>query len=168
MSSRTGLHSMHFGHLTPHHASIVAIRGRAYCGKFLDYSRFPRIVLPHAPDDRQIMALFDEYQSNENAKHVLRALKENARQGFRKGSLPPIGYRVVAAEQRGAKIKKNLEIDSLHADTIRLIYRLVLEGDGRSGPMGVKNIAAHLNRHRIFAHCRNRHARGDLHDRAKR
>ena len=46
---------------------------------------------------RQIMALFDEYQSKENAKHVLRALKENARQGFWNGSLPPIGYRVVAA-----------------------------------------------------------------------
>ncbi|TDX67073.1 resolvase-like protein [Methylosinus sp. sav-2] len=29
---------------------------------------------------RQIMALFDEYQSKENAKHVMRALKENARQ----------------------------------------------------------------------------------------
>jgi len=65
---------------------------------------------------RQIMALFDEYQSKENAKHVLRALKENARQGFWNGSLPPIGYRVVAAEQRGAKIKKKLEIDPLHAD----------------------------------------------------
>jgi hypothetical protein len=30
---------------------------------------------------RQIMALFDEYQSKENAKHTLRAMKENARQG---------------------------------------------------------------------------------------
>ncbi|MEN3375333.1 MAG: hypothetical protein V7604_688 [Hyphomicrobiales bacterium] len=29
---------------------------------------------------RQIMALFDEYQSKENAKHTLRAMKENARQ----------------------------------------------------------------------------------------
>ena len=28
---------------------------------------------------RQIMALFDEYQSKENAKHVMRALKESAR-----------------------------------------------------------------------------------------
>jgi hypothetical protein len=62
---------------------------------------------------RQIMALFDEYQSKENAKHVLRALKENARQGFWNGSLPPIGYRVVAAEQRGAKTKKKLEIDPI-------------------------------------------------------
>ena len=73
---------------------------------------------------RQIMALFDEYQSKENAKHVLRALKENARQGFWNGTLPPIGYRVVAAEQRGGKVKKKLEIDPLHAQlrgAIRLI-----------------------------------------------
>lgn len=34
---------------------------------------------------RQIMTLFDEYQSKENAKHVLRAQKENARQGFWNG-----------------------------------------------------------------------------------
>jgi site-specific DNA recombinase len=94
----------------------------------------------------QIMALFDEYQWKENAKHVLRAQKENARQGFWNGSLPPIGYRVVAAETRGAKVKKKLEIDPLHADTVRLIYRLALDGDGGSGPMGVKAIVSHLNR----------------------
>jgi len=70
---------------------------------------------------RQIMALFDEYQSKENAKHVLRAMNENARQGFWNGALPPIGYRIVAAEQRGSKTKKKLEIDPLHADTVRLI-----------------------------------------------
>src|SRR6266852_3221794 len=51
---------------------------------------------------RQIMALFDEYQSKENGKHTLRAMKENARQGFWNGALPPIGYRIVeASEQRG-------------------------------------------------------------------
>ncbi|EQD39758.1 resolvase domain-containing protein, partial [mine drainage metagenome] len=38
---------------------------------------------------RQIMALFDEYQSKENAKHVLRALKENARQGVLEWLLAP-------------------------------------------------------------------------------
>lgn len=56
---------------------------------------------------RQIMTLFDEYQSKENAKHTLRAMKENARQGYWNGALPPIGYRIVAAEQHGAKIKRN-------------------------------------------------------------
>jgi site-specific DNA recombinase len=91
---------------------------------------------------RQIMALFDEYQSKENAKHVIRALKENARQGFWNGSLPPIGYRVVAAETRGAKVKKKLEIDPLHAETVRLIYRLALHGDDAHGQMGVKNIVS--------------------------
>ena len=112
---------------------------------------------------RQIMALFDEYQSKENAKHVLRALKENARQGFWNGSLPPIGYRVVAAEQRGAKVKKKLEIDPLHADTVRLIYRLALVGDGTSGPMGVKNIATHLNQRRIFTRDGGRWGIGQVH-----
>jgi site-specific DNA recombinase len=112
---------------------------------------------------RQIMALFDEYQSKENAKHVLRALKENARQGFWNGSLPPIGYRVVAAEQRGAKVKKKLEVDPLHADTVRLIYRLALEGDSTSGPMGVKNITAYLNSHRIFTRDGGRWGIGQVH-----
>ena len=40
----------------------------------------------------------------------------------------PLCYRVVAAEQRGAKVKKKLEIDPLHDDTVRLIERLALEG----------------------------------------
>lgn len=112
---------------------------------------------------RQIMALFDEYQSKENAKHVLRAQKENARQGFWNGALPPIGYRIVAFETRGAKVKKKLEIDPLHADTVRLIYRLALDGDGSSGPMGVKAIVNHLNRNRIFTRDGGRWGIGQLH-----
>ena len=103
---------------------------------------------------RQMMALFDEYQSKENGKHTLGAVKENAkenaRQGFWNGSRRPIGYRVVAAEQRGAKVKKRLEIDPLHADTVRLIYRPALEGDGKSGAMGVKAMVNYLNACRIF------------------
>jgi DNA invertase Pin-like site-specific DNA recombinase len=112
---------------------------------------------------RQIMALFDEYQSKENAKHTLRALKENARQGFWNGSLPPIGYRVVDAEKRGAKVKKKLEIDPLHADTVRLAFRLYLEGDGTSGRMGVKSIAAYLNERRLYTRTGGRWGVGAVH-----
>ncbi|MGH7086202.1 MAG: recombinase family protein, partial [Acetobacteraceae bacterium] len=112
---------------------------------------------------RQMMALFDEYQSKENGKHTLRAMKENARQGFWNGSRPPIGYRIVAAEQRGAKVKKKLEIDPVHADTVRLIYRLALEGDGTSGPMGVKAITSYLNARRIFTRDGGRWGIGQLH-----
>jgi site-specific DNA recombinase len=95
---------------------------------------------------RQIMALFDEYQSKENAKHTLRAMKENARQGFWNGALPPIGYRIVeAAEQRGHRTKKTLEVDPIQAEAVRLIFHLAREGDGSSGPMGIKTITKHLN-----------------------
>ena len=73
-------------------------------------------------------------------------MKENARQGFWNGALPPIGYRIVeAAEQRGHRTKKTLEIDPIQAETVRLIFRLAREGNGSSGPMGVKSIAKHLN-----------------------
>jgi site-specific DNA recombinase len=94
---------------------------------------------------RQVFALFDEYQSKENAKHVLRAMKENARQGFWNGAAAPYGYTVVAAEQRGAKTKKRLAVDPVEAETVRLMFRLVTEGDGTSGPLGVKATTALLN-----------------------
>lgn len=51
-------------------------------------------------------------------------MKENARQGFWNGSLPPIGYRIVeAGEQHGNRTKKTLEIDPIQAETVRLIFR---------------------------------------------
>ena len=56
---------------------------------------------------RQVIALFDEYQSKENAKHVLRSMKENARQGYWNGSRPPFGYKAVEVERRGSRIKKS-------------------------------------------------------------
>jgi site-specific DNA recombinase len=112
---------------------------------------------------RQVFALFDEYQSKENAKHTLRAMQENARQGFWNGSKAPYGYAVVAAEQRGAKTKKRLAIDPVEAEVVRLIFRLFREGDGVSGPMGVKAITSWLNSHghrtRLGAHW----GKGTLH-----
>lgn len=60
---------------------------------------------------RQIIALFDEYQSKENAKHVLRSMKENARQGYWNGNRPPFGYTAVEVERRGNRVKKKLAID---------------------------------------------------------
>src|SRR5690242_6725366 len=95
---------------------------------------------------RKVIALFDEYQSKENAKHVIRSMKENARQGFWNGLIAPIGYKLVEAEKRGTKIKKKLDIDLVEADTARLIFKLYLYGDGTSGALGVKEVVKWLNR----------------------
>ena len=112
---------------------------------------------------RQVFALFDEYQSKENAKHTLRAMQENARQGFWNGSKAPYGYAVIAAEQRGAKTKKRLAIDPVEAEVIRLIFRLFREGDGASGPMGVKTVTSWLNEHGYRTRLGARWGIGQLH-----
>jgi site-specific DNA recombinase len=96
---------------------------------------------------RQIIGIFDEYTSRENGKNVIRAMRESAKQGFWNGTTPPLGYRTVAAERRGCKVKKRLEIDPVEAELVRLIFRLYAEGDGKSGPLGVKETTKWLNEH---------------------
>jgi site-specific DNA recombinase len=94
---------------------------------------------------RQIIGLFDEYQSRENGKHVRKAMIENAQQGFYNGSPTALGYRAVEVEKRGIRIKKKLAIDPVEAETVRRIFGLYLEGDGTSGPLGVKKVVNWLN-----------------------
>ena len=84
------------------------------------------------------MSKFDEYQSAETAKHVRRSMVANARDGFWNGARPPVGYKVVIAERRGDKDKKVLAVDETEAPIVRKIFSLYLEGDGASGPMGIK------------------------------
>ena len=73
---------------------------------------------------RKIFSVFDEYQSKENGKHTLRAMKENARRGFFNGSRPPFGYRVQETEAQGnrGKRKKHLAIDPGEAATVKRIF----------------------------------------------
>jgi len=94
---------------------------------------------------RQIIGVFDEYTSRENGKNVTRAMRESAKQGFWNGATPPLGYRIVEAERRGSKIKKRLEIDPVEAETVNLIFKLYIEGDGSSGPLGIKDTCKWLN-----------------------
>lgn len=102
---------------------------------------------PGADLARRFINLMDEMSSVETAKHVRRTMLENARQGYWNGSVAPIGYRTVAAELRGKKEKKKLDIDAEHAPTVKLIFDLYLNGDGQNGPLGIKNIVKYLNDH---------------------
>ena len=94
---------------------------------------------------RQVIALFDEYQSRENGKHVKRAMAENARQGFHNGSPVALGYTAQEVERRGNRVKKKLVIDPVEAETVKLIFNLYQWGDKQSGPLGIKAIATYLN-----------------------
>jgi site-specific DNA recombinase len=98
----------------------------------------------------KIFSLFDEYQSKENGKHTLRAMKQNAHLGFFNGSRPPFGYRTVETERVGNKgnKKKKIEIDPVEASTVKKIFETYLYGtEGCSG--SVKEIACHLNMRNI-------------------
>jgi hypothetical protein len=136
------------------HGWEVAIEFVEPCASGIDerrpeLQRLLDMALTKAPPSmlRQVFALFEEYQSKENAKHMLLAMRKNARQGFWNGSKAPYGYAVVAAEQRGAKTKKRVAIDPVEAEVARLMFRLFREGDGTSGPIGVKAVVSWLNAH---------------------
>jgi DNA invertase Pin-like site-specific DNA recombinase len=93
---------------------------------------------------RKIFSMFDEYQSKETGKHTLRALKENARQGYFNGSKPPFGYKTEELDLPAAKgKKKRLVIDEAEAPTVRRIFDMYLNGLN-GAEMGCLQIAVHL------------------------
>jgi len=96
---------------------------------------------------RKVFHLMDEHQSHENAKHVHRAMLENARQGFWNGARAPFGYRTHVTERRGARDKKILVIDEGEAVTVRKIFAMASGAEGPS--MGVKAIASYFNQRAI-------------------
>ncbi len=110
---------------------------------------------------RKVLNVFDEHQSRENAKHVHRAMLENARQGFWNGSHPPFGYAVEVRERRGNKDKKVLILRAEEAALVRQIFDLAAGAEGR--PMGVKAIATHFNERGITRRGR-RFSTGSIHE----
>jgi site-specific DNA recombinase len=89
---------------------------------------------------RKIIGIYDEYSSKENAKHVLRSMKENTRQGFWNGGPPPYGYDSVTFAVRGDATKKKLEPNPHETSIVRRVFDLFEHGAG-SGPLGVRGIA---------------------------
>ena len=112
---------------------------------------------------RLFFMTFDEYQSAETAKHVARAMGENARQGYWGGGRTPFGFKTVQAGIRGNTIKKKLDIEPSEAGMVRLMVNLYLKGDGISGPMGCKRIAAWLNEHGYRNRYGSSWANGKIH-----
>jgi site-specific DNA recombinase len=95
---------------------------------------------------RRMISLFDEYQSKENSKHTLRAMKENARRGFFNGSMPPFGYKLEEVEAAGNKgKKKRLALDEPEGSVVRKIFDFYLNGHNGQA-LGMLGVARLLNR----------------------
>ncbi len=96
---------------------------------------------------RSVISLYDQFASEENAKHTLRAMRENARQGYWNGSIAPLGYRVTETQVAASKgrRKKRLAINEVEAELVRQVFALYLHGV-HGTPMGMKEIASHMNR----------------------
>jgi DNA invertase Pin-like site-specific DNA recombinase len=101
---------------------------------------------PSGDMQRHIFMLFDEYQSKETAKHVLRGMQENARQGYFNGSKAPFGYMTVDAGQTGirGRFKKKLAILESEAVIVREIFEHYVTGVN-SPRIGAKEIAKLFN-----------------------
>lgn len=98
---------------------------------------------------RKVISLFDEYQSKENSKHTLRAMIENARQGYFNGSSPPFGYKTEEVEKKGRKgSKKRLVVEPGEAEIVKKIFNLYLKGE-KSRSLGMYGVAYYLNQHGI-------------------
>ncbi|NJO56467.1 MAG: recombinase family protein, partial [Rhodospirillales bacterium] len=94
---------------------------------------------------RQFVGIVNEYQSHEISRNTTRTMKENARRGYSNGGIIPFGYKSVDAEILGNKQKKRLAIEPVEAEVVRACFRLAVDGDGTSGPLGTKKIAMWLN-----------------------
>ncbi len=91
-----------------------------------------------------MIAIFDEYHSAENAKHVQRTMNANARAGNWNGQSPPLGYMIRSVPQPKGKDRMRLVIDQDTADLPRLIFETYVHGT-KDGPIGITKLAALLN-----------------------
>lgn len=107
---------------------------------------------PSGEMHRSMIMLFDEYQSKENAKHTLRGMQENARQGYYNGAKAPYGYKTVDAGQTGTRgrMKKKLALEPVEAEIVREIFDLYVDGRNNAPRMGMKEIANTLNRRGVL------------------
>lgn len=84
---------------------------------------------------RRLIMFSDEHSSREASKHVKRALRENAQQGFWCGGPAPYGFRTYVASEPDETVKKKLEPDPIEAEVVRKMFDLLENGDGQSGPI---------------------------------
>ncbi|GLV20995.1 recombinase RecB [Sphingobium sp. TomMM35A] len=91
-----------------------------------------------------MLALFDEYHSAENSKHVKRTMLANAARGFWNGQRPPLGFKTVSVKQSKGKDRQKLEHDPLTMHVPVFIFETYVNGY-QGTPVGITRLAQILN-----------------------
>ena len=92
-----------------------------------------------------LIAAFDDHSSAVNSEAVKDMMAANAENGFWNGAHVPFGYSSFTDCILNKKEKKKLIINEDESLVVRMIHRWYLNGDGSSGPMGIKAITTRLN-----------------------
>jgi site-specific DNA recombinase len=87
-----------------------------------------------------IFEAFDQHESQMNAFHTLRGMRENARRGFWNGSTPKFGFQCEPTTDERGNVKKRLALNLSETPTVQEIYERYLSLEG------AKQIAEMLNR----------------------
>jgi DNA invertase Pin-like site-specific DNA recombinase len=87
-----------------------------------------------------IFEAFDQHESQMNAYHTLRGMRENARRGFWNGSTPKFGFQCESTTDERGNAKKRVVLNPSEAPTVREIY------DHYLSLQGAKQIAEMLNK----------------------
>jgi site-specific DNA recombinase len=103
-----------------------------------------------------MLALFDEYHSAENGKHVRRTMVANAARGFWNGQTPPVGFHSVTVPQSKGKDRKRLEHDPETMHLPPLIFDAYVNGTATSD-VGITRLADFLNKRGDRLHGRRFH-----------
>ena len=104
---------------------------------------------------RQMINVFDEYTSKRNrqACHENHEVQRRAR--LLEWGFAALWLRRGCRRYAGEEGKEKLAVDPNEAEDVRLIFTLYLDGDGKTGPMGVKKVAQWMNSHSHSRRGRN-------------
>jgi site-specific DNA recombinase len=94
---------------------------------------------------KQIQASVAEYEKAKILERSKRGKRGKAQSGqVLCGGRPPYGY-IVQSEPH----KSWLEIDEKEAEIVRMVFKWYVDGEGRTGPLSIQNIALRLTKMRI-------------------
>ena len=77
-----------------------------------------------------VFGAVDQLESDINGVRTLSAMRESAKQGFFNGSQPPFGYRTMAVDSKGDKVRYRLAPNPKEVPIVREVFKVYLECGG--------------------------------------